>query len=258
MAIEHYSEEDVAKLREGGALLSQILGELAAMAKPGVSTADLDAHAEKRMRDAGGEPSFKGYKAGGSVPFNGTVCTSIDEEVVHAPPHPGRVLKEGMILSLDIGLRYKGLCTDMAVTVPIGKVTEDRLKLIRVTKESLLAGVDVIRPGAKVNDVGKVIQPIVERAGYGVVRALVGHGVGHHVHEDPHVPNYDDRDLPKVTIKKGMVLAIEPMVTMGDWDVIQARDNWTIKTIDKKPAAHWEVTVAVTDDGYEILTPLPV
>ena len=210
------------------------------------------------MRDAGGEPSFKGYKAGGSVPFNGTVCTSIDDEVVHAPPHPGRALKEGMVLSLDIGLRYKGLCTDMAVTLPIGEVSADLLKLIRVTKESLLAGIDVIRPGAKVNDVGKAIQPIVERNGYGIVRALVGHGVGRHVHEDPHVPNFDDPDLPKVTIKKGMVLAVEPMVTMGDWDVLLARDNWTIKTIDKKPAAHWEVTVAVTDDGYEIITPLPI
>ncbi|MFA5854534.1 MAG: type I methionyl aminopeptidase [Patescibacteria group bacterium] len=258
MAIQHYTNEDIDKLREGGRLLSEILGELARMAKPGVSTADLDAHAEKRMRDAGGEPSFKGYKAGGAVPFNGTVCTSINDEVVHAPPHPGRILKEGMLLSLDIGLRYKGLCTDMAVSLPVGEVPGSWLKLIRVTKEALLAGIDVIRPGAKIREVGKTIQPIVEGAGFGVVRALVGHGVGHHVHEDPHVPNYDDPDLPSVTIKKGMVLAVEPMVTMGDWDVLQARDNWTIKTIDKKPAAHWEVTVAVTDDGYEILTPLPI
>lgn len=258
MAAQHYTDEDIAKLREGGRLLSEILGELAQMAKPGVSTADLDAHAEKRMRDAGGEPSFKGYKAGGAVPFNGTVCTSINDEVVHAPPHPGRILKEGMLLSLDIGFRYKGLCTDMAISLPVGEVPGSWLKLIRVTKESLLAGIDVIRPGAKIREIGQTIQPIVERAGFGVVRALVGHGVGHHVHEDPHVPNYDDPDLPSVTIKKGMVLAVEPMVTMGDWDVLQARDNWTIKTIDKKPAAHWEVTVAVTDDGYEILTPLPI
>ena len=238
MAIQHYTDEDIAKLREGGQLLSEILGELARMAKPGVTTAELDAHAEKRMRDAGGEPSFKGYAAGGSVPFNGTVCTSINDEVVHAPPHPGRVLKEGTVISLDIGLRYKGLCTDMAVTLPIGEVPESWLKLIRVTKESLFAGVDVIRPGAKIRDIGKTIQPIVERAGFGVVRALVGHGVGRHVHEEPNVPNYDDPDMPAVTIKKGMVLAVEPMVTLGDWDVLLARDQWTIKTVDKKPAAH--------------------
>lgn len=258
MAINYYSEEEIAKLREGGALLSEILGELCAMVKPGVSTAELDAHAEKRMRDAGGEPSFKGYKAGGSVPFNGTVCTSIDDEVVHAPPHPGRVLKEGQLISLDIGLRYKGLCTDMAVSVPVGKVSERALKLIRVTKDALMAGVDVVRPGGKIRAIGQAIQPVVERAGFGVVRDLVGHGVGHGVHEDPHVPNFDDPDEPKVIIKKGMVLAIEPMVTERSWEVEQAADRWTIVTTDRKLAAHWEVTVAVTDDGCEILTPLPV
>jgi methionyl aminopeptidase len=258
MAVTYYSESEIAKLREGGALLSEILGELCAMAKPGVSTADLDAHAEKRMRDRGGEPSFKGYKAGGPTPFNGTVCTSIDDEVVHAPPRPGRVLKEGQILSLDIGLRYKGLCTDMAVTVPIGKVTDKALKLIRVTKESLMAGVDAVRPGGKVRDIGRAVQPVVERAGFGVVRALVGHGVGNQVHEEPSVPNYDDPDMPKVALKEGMVLAIEPMVTEGSWEVDLGPDDWTFSTDDGSLAAHWELTLAVTADGYEILTPLPI
>ena len=258
MAINSYTEKEISALREGGKLLSEILGELAAMSKAGVSTADLDAHAEKRMREAGGAPSFKGYKAGGEVPFPGTVCTSINAEVVHAPPTPGRILKDGDVLSLDIGLRYKGLCTDMAVTVPVGKVPDKTLKLIRVTRDSLLAGLDVIRPGNRIRDIGRAIQPVVERAGFGVVRALVGHGVGHAVHEDPHVPNFDDPDAPKVAIKKGMVLAIEPMVTEGSWEVELARDRWTIITEDRKLAAHWEVTVAVTDDGCEILTPLPV
>lgn len=258
MAINFYTEKEIDALREGGKLLGEILGELARMAAPGVSTAELDAHAEKRMRDAGGEPSFKGYKAGGSVPFPGTVCTSINAEVVHAPPVPGRVLREGDIISLDIGLRYRGLCTDMAVTVPIGNVPEKTLKLIRVTRESLMAGLDVIRPGAKIRDIGRAVQPVVERAGFGVVRALVGHGVGHAVHEDPHVPNFDDPDSPKIVIKKGMVLAIEPMVTEGSWEVRLAKDRWTILTEDRKLAAHWEVTVAVTEDGHEILTPLPV
>lgn len=258
MAIRFYTEKEVSELREGGKLLSEILGELAGMAAPGVSTAELDEHAEKRMREAGGEPSFKGYKGGGNVPFPGTVCTSINEEVVHAPPTPGRLLKEGDILSLDIGMRYKGLCTDMAVTVPIGRVSEKTSKLTRVTRDSLLAGLDAIRPGAKIHDIGKAIQPVVERAGFGVVRALVGHGVGHDVHEDPFIPNFDDPDAPKILIKKGMVLAIEPMVTEGSWDVRIARDHWTIVTVDRKLAAHWEVTVAVTEEGYEILTPLPV
>jgi len=259
MAINYYTEKEIAVLREGGKLLSDILGELVRMAKVGISTAELDAHAEKRMREAGGAPSFKGYKPDPNAPpFNGTVCTSINEEVVHAPPVPGRLLKDGDIVSLDIGLRYKGLCTDMAVTVPIGRVPEKTLKLVRVTKESLMAGLEAIRPGAKIRDIGKLIQPVVEHAGFGVVRALVGHGVGHAVHEDPHVPNFDDPDSPKVSIKKGMVLAIEPMVTEGSWEVELARDRWTIITEDRKLAAHWEVTVAVTEDGYEILTPLPI
>lgn len=260
MAIGSYTEKEIAHLREGGQLLSGILGELVRMSVPGVSTADLDMHAERRMREAGGAPSFKGYKAGGEVPFPGSVCTSINEEVVHAPPVPGRVLKEGDILSLDIGLRYKGLCTDMAVTIPVGKVSERALKLIRVTKESLLAGLDVIRPGAKIREIGATVQPVVERAGFGVVRALVGHGVGHQVHEDPQIPNFDDPDSPsaKTSVKKGMVLAIEPMVTEGSWEVELARDRWTIVTEDGKLSAHWEVTVAVTEDGCEILTPLPV
>jgi methionyl aminopeptidase len=258
MAINYYSDEEVAKLREGGALLSAILGELCAMAAPGVSTADLDAHAEKRMRDAGGAPSFKGYKAGGSVPFNGTVCTSINDEVVHGPPHPGRKLKEGDIISLDIGLRYKGLCTDMAVTLPVGKVPEKTLKLIRVTKDALMAGVDVVRPGGKIREIGQAVQPVVERAGFGVVRALVGHGVGREVHEAPNVPNYDDPDMPRVTMKEGMVLAIEPMVAMGSWEVELCPDEWTFRTEDGSLAAHWELTLAVTKDGYEILTPLPI
>ncbi len=258
MAATIYTQDEIAKLREGGALLSAILGELCAMVKPGVSTAELDRHAEKRMRDAGGEPSFKGYKAGGPTPFNGTVCTSINDEVVHAPPHPGRVLKEGDIISLDIGLRYKGLCTDMAVSLPVGQVSERALKLIRVTKEALMAGVDVIRPGGRIREIGQAIQPVVERAGFGVVRALVGHGVGHHVHEEPSVPNYDDPDMPKVTMKEGMVLAIEPMVTMGSWEVDLESDDWTFTTDDGGLAAHWELTVAVAKDGYEILTPLPI
>ena len=258
MAANLYSQEEIAKLREGGALLSEILGELCRMVAPGVSTADLDAHAEKRMREVGGEPSFKGYKAGGPTPFNGTVCTSINEEVVHAPPLPGRKLKEGDIISLDIGLRYKGLCTDMAVTVPVGEIPEKTRKLVRVTKDALMAGVDAVRPGGKIREIGQAVQPVVERAGYGVVRALVGHGVGHKVHEEPSVPNYDDPDMPKVTMKEGMVLAIEPMVTMGSWEVEMAPDDWTFVTEDGSLAAHWELTLAVTADGYEILTPLPV
>lgn len=258
MEINYYSDEEVGRLREGGAILSRILGELTAMAKPGMTTAELDAHAERRMREAGGEPSFKGYKAGGSHPFPGTVCTSINNEVVHAPPVPSRAVKEGDILSLDIGLRYQGLCTDMAVTVPVGTVSAEALRLIRVTRASLLAGVDVVRPGRRIREIGRTIQAMVEREGFGVVRDLVGHGVGHGVHEDPRIPNYDDPDLPHVKIKKGMVLAVEPMINAGSWEVEMLDDHWSIRTADGSLSAHFEVTIAVTDEGYEILTPLPV
>lgn len=256
--ISIYSDDEVAKIREGGAILSRILGELAAMVKPGITTAELDAHAEAEMRKVGGEGSFKGYKAGGSVPFNGVVCTSINHEVVHGPPHPGRAVKEGDILKLDIGLRYKGLCTDMAITVPVGAVDPGVHKLIHTTRASLFAGVDTIKPGSIVRDIGRKVQAMCEKEGYGVVRDLAGHGVGHDVHEDPCIPNYDDPDLPRCVLKKGMVLAIEPMINMGSWEVELARDHWTYCAVDKKPSAHFEMTVAVTDDGYEILTPLPV
>ncbi len=258
MGINYYSAEEIERLREGGLILSGILGELAALAKPGVTTVELDAHAERKMREAGGEPSFKGYKAGGTKPFPGTVCTSINAEVVHAPPVPGRTVKAGDVLKLAIGLRHRGLCTDMAATIPIGAVPTETLRLIRVTRASLLAGVDVIRPGRRIREIGKKIQTMVEREGFGVVRDLVGHGVGHHVHEDPRIPNYDDPDLPHVKIKKGMVLAIEPMINAGTWQVDLQNDDWTFRTADGSLSAHFEVTVAVTEDGYEILTPLPV
>jgi methionyl aminopeptidase len=253
-----YSEDEIRKLHEGGHILAGILGELVRRATPGVMTGELDALAEKMMREAGGAPSFKGYKAGGTVPFPGSVCTSINAEVVHAPPVPSRPVHEGDILKLDIGMRYAGLCTDMAVTVPIGKVAAEACRLMRTTRESLFKGVDVVRPGALVRDIGRAIQPFVEKAGFSVVRDLVGHGVGHEVHEDPRVPNYDDPDLPRVVLKKGMVIAIEPMINAGSWEVEQSRDRWTIIAIDGRLSAHFEVTVAVTDDGYDILTPLPV
>ncbi len=258
MKINYYSDEEVAKLREGGAILSRVLGELVVLAKPGATTGELDALAEKRMREAGGEPSFKGYKAGGQIPFSGTVCTSINSEVVHGLPTPSRSVKEGDLLKLDIGLRYKGLCTDMAVTVPIGAVAKEARRLIKTTKACLYAGIDVIKPGEQIRSIGKAVQKLAEKEGFGVVRDLVGHGVGHHVHEDPRIPNYDDPELPRIVIKKGMVLAVEPMINLGAWEVELAADHWTILSADGKISAHFEVTVAVTDGGYEILTPLPI
>lgn len=252
------TDEEIQKIREGGAILSRILTELVANVKPGVTTGELDALAEKRMREAGGEPSFKGYRTDPDVrPFASTVCTSINSEVVHAPATPSRAVKEGDILKLDIGLRYKGLCTDMAVTVPVGEVSEEALELIRVTKESMLAGIAKARPGAWVSDIGKTVDKIVRKNGYSTVKDLVGHGVGHHVHEDPRIPNYFDPELDPVKIKPGMVLAVEPMVNMGEDEVRMKRDGWTVVTEDGSLSAHYEVTIAITEDGMEIMTPVP-
>lgn len=250
--------EEIEKIREGGAVLSRILTELVANAKPGITTGELDALAETRMREAGGEPSFKGYRTDPDVrPFPSSVCTSINDEVVHAPASPSRVVEDGDILKLDIGLRYKGLCTDMAVTVPVGEVSKEALELIRVTKGSMLAGIAKATPGNWVSDIGKAVDKMVRRNGYTTVKDLVGHGVGHHVHEDPRIPNYFDPELDPVKIEPGMVFAIEPMVNMGEDEVRMRRDGWTVVTEDGSLSAHYEVTIAVTEDGMEIMTPVP-
>jgi methionyl aminopeptidase len=249
---------EIEKLRRGGRMLSGILGELVAMAKPGAATGDLDAYAERRMREQGATPSFKGYKPSGvKTPFASTVCMSINDEVVHAPAYPSRTLKDGDLFKLDIGLWYEGLCTDMAVTVPVGNVKEEYRKLARVTRDALLAGVGKAREGAWISEIGKTVDKHVRKHGYSTVKALVGHGVGHAVHEDPPVPNYFDGGFEPVRIARGMVLAIEPMVNIGDEDVRYLPDEWTIVTADKAWSAHFEVTVAVTEQGTEIVTPLP-
>lgn len=257
--IIYKTDEEIAAARESGALLSRVLTELVSLVRPGVTTGELDALAERRMREAGGEPSFKGYRSGEDVrPFPSTVCTSINHEVVHAPADPSRPVKEGDLLKLDIGVRYKGMCTDMAVTVPVGEVSEEAKNLIRVTKESMLLGVEKCKAGNWISDIGKAVDKCVRRAGFSTVKDLVGHGVGKYVHEDPRVPNYFDRELDPVRIKPGMVLAIEPMVNAGEDDVLVLNDEWTIVTADARLSAHFEVTVAVTKDGTEIITPVPL
>lgn len=249
---------EIDSIREGGHILSRILTELVATVRPGITTGELEALADQRMREAGGEPSFKGYKTDPSItPFNSAVCLSIDDEVVHGPAYPSREVKEGSLLKLDIGLRYKGMCTDMAVTVPVGKVSDEALKLIRVTKESLLLGLEKAVVGGWVSDIGKAVDKHVRRHGYTTVKDLTGHGVGHHVHEDPRIPNYLDRDMTPVKLIPGMVIAIEPMVNAGEDYVRVKRDQWTIVTQDKSLSAHYEVTLALTASGTEIMTPIP-
>ncbi|QQR60654.1 type I methionyl aminopeptidase [Candidatus Uhrbacteria bacterium] len=250
--------EEIEALREGGALLSRTLAEIRKACVAGVTSEELDAIAIKRFAEAGGEPSFLGYKIDkdGSA-FPGALCVSINDEVVHGLPIPARVIKEGDIVGLDIGVWYKGLCTDMATTVIVGKTDEKTRKLVEDTRESLVRALQEVRAGKFVHDISNAIDDYLTPKGYGIVKDLVGHGVGHAVHEEPQIPHYRERRAPRIKLEKGMVLAIEPMVTLGDWRVYMKDDQWTIATEDGSTSAHFEVTVAVTDTGYELITPWP-
>lgn len=252
------TSDEIKKLKKGGEILSRTLREIRSACVAGVSTQVLDEIARKRFAEAGGRPSFLGYRINGrGAAFPGAVCISINEEVVHGLPIPGRIIKEGDVVGLDIGMWYEGLATDMATTVIVGEVDVKTRMLVADTREGLVHGLSTIKAGAWVSDVGAVIEDYLLPRQYGIVKDLVGHGVGHAVHEDPQVPNYREPHAPAVQLEKGMVLAIEPMVTLGTWRVKQKDDGWTIVTADGSTAAHFEVTIAVTDEGYELITPWP-
>lgn len=250
--------EEIAILKEGGAKLSDILRQVRSACRAGVSTKSLDDLAQKLIKEAGATPSFLNYRISPSDPgYPAALCTSINQEVVHGIPMPDRILKNGDIIGLDIGMWYQGLCTDMATTVMIGEVDPNIRQLVEDTRRSLEIGIATIKNGSLISDIGDAIEAFIEPKGYGIVRDLAGHGVGHSVHEDPMIPNYHEPHLPKIVCKTGMVLAIEPMINLGSYKVRQLNDGWTIATSDKKPSAHFEVTVAVTDGGYDLITPWP-
>lgn len=250
---------EIESLKRGGQILSNTLREIRAACVAGASTQALDAIARKRFEEAGGKSSFLGYRMGGTGPaFPGAVCISINEEVVHGLPIPDRTIKDGDVVSLDIGLWFENLATDMATTVIVGgKAPEAVQVLVRETRASLVAGLEAIKPGAWVHHISGAIEDALKPKGYGIVRDLVGHGVGHAVHEDPQIPNFRDPRAPSVKLQPGMVLAIEPMVSLGGWKVDVKDDGWTIVTRDKSICAHSEVTIAVTETGYELITPWP-
>jgi methionyl aminopeptidase len=254
------SPDEIAIMREGGHLLSRALKVAIEAVRPGVIVTALDAIGEQVLREGGGEPSFKGYKSkAGESPFPSALCVSINEEIVHGRGDRNIKLKEGDVIGLDIGCWYKGLCTDMAVTVPVGNVAPELTKLIEVTKQSLMAGVAAARVYGNMKDISRAIENNVKPHGYGVVRALVGHGVGHAVHELPHVPNYVSSQYPDVEILDGMCLALEPMFGLGgNHEVETGDDGWCIIMKDRSVGSHFEVTIAITKAGVEILTPLPV
>lgn len=245
--------DEIAKLKIGGPILARILREVAAATKPGITTKSLDDFAYALIIEAGCKPAFLGYKPEGArKPYPATLITSVNAEVVHGIPGE-YVLKEGDIISLDLGLNYDGVFLDHAVTVPVGKISPKDQELIAVAEAALVEGIDAIKPGATVGDIGYAIEHYVKSYKLGIVRDLSGHGVGRAIHEDPYVPNYGKRGKG-AKLEPGMVIAIEPMITRGAESVIELADGYTIKTTDNSHAAHFEHTVLITDTGAEILT----
>ena len=243
------SPDEVAKMRVAGGIVAETIDAVLAAVGPGVSTADLDAVAEAFIRERKATPSFKGYRG-----FPASICASLNEEVVHGIPSPKRILKEGDVLSLDFGAIWDGYHADSAITVFVAEPpSAESEKLVRVTEEALEAGISQIRPGGRLSDISHAVQQVVEGAGFSVVREYVGHGVGRSLHEDPQIPNYG---LPSrgPELRPGLVVAVEPMVTMGDWKTRVLADDWTVVTADRSLAAHFEHTIAVTEDGREVLT----
>ncbi len=246
------TQEEIDKIKEGGKILNRILLQTAELVRPGVSTWELNTFAEQEIFKAGGKPSFKGYGNKGHL-FPAGLCTSVNSVVVHGVPSKERILKEGDIIGLDIGMEYKGLFTDTAITVPVGKISEKAQNLLSLTKKALAIGIAEAKIGNKVGDIGAAVQKVADDNKLGIIRDLVGHGVGHAVHEEPQVPNYGKKGTgPELT--EGLVIAIEPMFTLGTDDIFIEDDGWTVTTKDESLAAHFEHTIVITKSGPEILT----
>lgn len=246
--------EEIKTLRRGGEILAAVLAMVAQAVKPGVSASDLNVLAEKEIERMGASPSFKNYQSSpADPPFPAALCVSINEEVVHGLPVQGKILKAGDIVGLDLGVWYRGLATDAAVTVPVGKTDRDSYRLLETTRLCLQNAIEQARPGNTTGDIGHAIEATAISGGFSVVRELVGHGVGKAVHEEPEIPCYG-KPGKGVVLEKGMVLAIEPMVNQKAGGIGFSRDGWTITTKDGGRSAHFEHTVLVTEKGAVILT----
>jgi methionyl aminopeptidase len=247
--IIYKSPDEVDKMRKAGRIVAGTIQRVLAAVRPGVTTADLDRVAEAYIVEAGAVPSFKGYKG-----FPASICVSIDNEIVHGIPSPKRVVKEGSLLSLDFGAIWEGFHGDSAVTVIVGEPPSSEVeKLVRVTEDALSAGIAQIRPGGRLSDISNAVQQVAEGAGFQVVREYVGHGIGRSMHEDPQIPNYGPPGRGP-ELKPGLVIAVEPMVNLGGWETRVLADDWTVVTADGSLSAHFEHTIAVTEDGHEVLT----
>ena len=246
------TEDEIELMRQANQLVGKTLGELAKHIKPGVTTLQLDKVADTFIRDHGAVPTFKGFPNPYGGPFPASICTSVNDVVVHGVPD-GTVLKEGDIISIDCGTLLNGFNGDSCYTFCVGEVSDEVEQLLRTTKESLYKGIEVAVAGKHVGDIGSTVQDYCEAQGYGVVRELTGHGIGKEMHEDPQVPNYGKRGNG-VTLKAGMCIAIEPMITMGKRDIYLKADRWSVCTRDGKPAAHFEHTIVVRRGKSEILS----
>jgi methionyl aminopeptidase len=243
------SPQEIEIMRQSGKIVAAILKEISEIVQPGMTTADLDAYAEKRIREMGATPSFKGYHG-----FPGSICASINNEVVHGIPSPKKYIRAGDVLKVDTGAYYQGYHGDSCITIAVGQVTAKAQRLIQVAEEALYKGIEQVKPGNYLLDIAGAIEDYVKANGYKVVEEFTGHGVGKNLHEEPSVFNFRTRQLPNVKLKVGMTLAIEPILNAGSKHTRTLRDRWTVVTVDRSLSAQFEHTVLVTNSGYEILT----
>ena len=248
MAVTIKSKHEIQLMREAGKRLEDVHNQLAEIIRPGISTLEIDQFGEKAIRAYGCIPNFLNYNG-----YPASICVSVNDEVVHGIPKKNRILQEGDIVSLDAGLIYEGYHSDAARTYGVGKISDEAARLIRVTRESFFEGIKLAQPGNHLFDISEAIQNHVESNGFSIVRDLVGHGTGTHLHEDPQIPNFKEK-RKGMKLRPGMTLAIEPMVNEGTFEVEWLDDDWTVVTADGSLAAHYENTIAITEDGYEILT----
>jgi methionyl aminopeptidase len=244
--------EEIQFIKESCRIVAEVIRLLGNMVRPGITTKELDVIAEEFIRSQGGEPAFKGYGSDKRNLFPASLCISIDDQVVHGIPD-NRILREGEIVSIDVGVKKNGFFGDGARTFAVGAVSDEKLKLLRVTEESLQKGIEHARAGNHIHDISAAIQAHVEAEGFSVVRDLVGHGIGRNLHEEPPIPNFGEAGTG-ILLQTGMTLAIEPMINAGTFRVKVDPDGWTVRTADGKPSAHFENTVLITDNGPEILT----
>lgn len=247
--IEIKSRREIEVMRQASKIVATVLKEISEITKPGMSTADLDAHAERRIRDMGATPSFKGYHG-----FPASICASINNEVVHGIPNPRKIIRNGDVVKVDTGAYFNGFHGDSCITIAVGAISEDAAKLVRVAEEALYCGIEQVKEGNYLMDLAGAIQDCVESNGFVIVEDFTGHGVGRNLHEEPSVFNFRTRDLKNVRLRAGMTLAIEPIVNAGSKQVRILSDRWTAVTVDNALSAQFEHTVLVTKTGYEILT----